>query len=385
MRQPSLRELINKATTKLSTASVDSPRLSAEVLMAHSLGLDTNSLKLRLITEPEKPVSRAEAETFTQLCKQRATGIPVAYLIGVKEFFGLDFAVTPDTLIPRPDTELLVEMALATALTIVHDIAHSIEHPPLQEHNEGQRAPSPHTTSSRQNQPFKFADLGTGTGCIAICLAHHLPNWQGTAIDISPQALKVAQGNAQRHQATKLDFLEASFQSLALPDSSLHLLVSNPPYISSSHYETLDHEVKDFEPQSALTPGTFAQPSSSPCSQRGELATPPLTHGLASAEEHRSSENDQTAGNDHTAERHKPAECLKSSGRYESNGLEDFYTIIEQAERLLVPRGYLLCEMGFDQGETLASYLTQRGWQEIAVHKDLAGHDRVIKARWNRK
>lgn len=380
MRQPSLRELINKATTKLTAASVDSPRLSAEVLMAHSLGLDTNSLKLRLITEPEKPVSHAEAETFTQLCKQRATGIPVAYLTGVKEFFGLDFAVTPDTLIPRPDTELLVELALATAPAIVHDIAHGIEQNPPQELNAGQHPPSSHTTSSPQTLPLQFADLGTGTGCIAICLALHLPNWQGTAIDISPQALKVARANAQRHQAPNLNFLEASFQSLPLPDNSLHLLVSNPPYISSSHYETLAHEVKDFEPQSALTPGTFGQSSPSPCSQRGELATPPLCHRSPVPEEgHEPSESHQPANNYRTAEYSNP------SGRYESNGLEDFYTIIEQAERLLAPRGYLLCEMGFDQGDTLVSYLTQRGWQEIAVHKDLAGHDRVIKARWNTK
>ena len=378
MRQPPLRELINKATTKLTAASVDSPRLSAEVLMAHSLGMDTNSLKIRLITEPEKPISHAEAETFSQLCKQRATGIPVAYLTGVKEFFGLDFAVTPDTLIPRPDTELLVELALATAPDIARGIAHTIEPNTPREDKEQQNAPSPHTTSLPR--PLHFADLGTGTGCIAICLALHLPNWQGTAIDISPQALEVARANAQRHQTTNLNFLEASFQSLPLPANSLHMLVSNPPYISSSHYETLNHEVKNFEPQSALTPGIFGQSLSVPYTQRGELATLPLPHtGPASAEDHRSATNHQPAESS-TLARH-----LKPSEKYESNGLEDFYTIIEQAERLLVARGYLLCEMGFDQGDALVNYLTNRGWQDIAVHRDLAGHDRVIKARWTGK
>lgn len=366
MKHFPLRELINKATTLLTNASVDSPRLSAEVLMAHSLGIDGNSLKLRLITDPQSPVPHGQKTRFEELCRQRATGIPVAYLTGVKEFFGLDFAVTPDTLIPRPDTELLVELALETARAIEADanqaqgqgrmLEQAQEQTPMQGNGACRLTPS--ATAAEKNisvsplaPSFQFADLGTGTGCIAICLALHLTAWQGTALDISPQALAVAQANARRHQVT-LTFLQGSFQSLSLPERSLHLMVSNPPYVSSAHYETLDHEVKAFEPQSALTPGTFHQSIAVPSCQN------------ATNEESKN----------HEPMRHQP-----------SNGLEDFFTIIQQAERLLAPRGFLLCEMGFDQGQDLVDYLTKRQWQEVAIHKDLAGHDRVIQARWPAK
>lgn len=372
MQHYPLRELINKATTTLTNARVDSPRLSAEVLLAHSLGIDSNTLKLRLITEPERIVSPQEAEVFFQLCQERARGVPVAYLTGVKEFFGLEFAVTPATLIPRPDTELLVELALATARKIEQELWQG------QKAQLGQQnvfPPATHTLGAlcTHHQQFRFADLGTGTGCIAICLALNLKNWHGTALDISPKALEVAKANAKRHKVSTIDFLRASFQSLALPERSLHMLVSNPPYISSAHYQTLDHEVTGFEPQSALTPGTFEH-SPRPTQKYLAIPSPLATSNQAQRE--------SQAGYEPvipTAQANHPYPAAK----HESNGLEDFFTIIEQAERLLLPGGYLLCEMGFDQAEALSSHLQKRHWSNIVVHKDLADHNRVIQARWS--
>lgn len=441
----SLRSLIVNATTHLANAAIDSPRLSAEVLMAHCLAMDTNTLRKTLIIDPQYVPSPEQRDCFAQLCHLRATGTPVAYLTGTKEFFGLDFMVTPATLIPRPDTELLVELTIAAAQILEDEAQNKCpppytgrtpDHPgeivpdfvaarnpsgesagtgtrnclpcamgkasarPLTPHeNASPEAvalpsflsprPRPLEPHGQAQRPFTFADLGTGSGCIAISLALHLPHWQGIAVDISPEALEVAQNNALRHHTNPLHFLQSSFCDLAFTPRSLHIIVSNPPYISTDHYTTLSNEVRGFEPQSALVPGTYpstrhavsctSPKTSNPSSVPPALASP-FPGEPASSTAHHGNEGPGLLHKTHEGPIPSPYSLHPISSL--SSGLEDFETIIAQAELFLVPNGFLLMEMGFDQGRTLFAHLTERGWEDVSVHKDLAGHDRVIKARW---
>lgn len=349
----SLRDGIQQATIRLTKAGVDSPRLSAEVLLSHCLGMDSNTFRKTLIMEPNTPINPSHHQRFTILCDQRAKGTPVAYLTGTKEFYGLDFIVTPATLIPRPDTELLVECGLQAARILEDSFAlpaspcGTLPIPPQTS------LPPPSLQASAQ--PFFFADFGTGSGCIAICLALNLPHWHGVALDISPDALTVARANAEAHRVTNLNCLEASFYTPPLTSQSLHMIVSNPPYISTSHYAELDHEVRDYEPRSALIPKTFKRTASGTPDLSTQAISPPAC---------------------------PPASQYPVEEKSTSNGLEDFFAIIEQAEILLKPQGILLMEMGFDQADSLRGYLMRRRWSDITVHKDLAGHNRVIQACW---
>ncbi len=220
----SLREQLSAFTRLLREKGVDSPRLSAEVLLAAALGLERNELLKRLILTPDAPVAEAERNRAQELVARRAAGEPVAYIVGVREFYGRDFAVSPATLVPRPETEMLVDLALEEA----------------GRHPEGHRG--------------VFTDFGTGTGCIAITLALALPHWRGLALDISDAALLTARANAQRHNTRNLRLIRANFTVPPLASDSLDLLVSNPPYISDDEYAALDREVRDFEPKSALVP-----------------------------------------------------------------------------------------------------------------------------------
>ena len=199
-------------------AGLDSPRLSAELLLRHVLGIS----RVELAAYPEKPVPEAALGRLEGLLRRRLQGEPVAYLLGTREFFGRDFHVSPATLIPRPETEHLIEAALAAF-----------------------------PDASRK---IRFADLGTGSGCIAVTLCAERPAWQGIALDLSGRALAVARRNAARHKIHRLLFTRADFTACPLAADSLDLVVSNPPYVSRAEYATLSPEVRDFEPVSALVP-----------------------------------------------------------------------------------------------------------------------------------
>lgn len=205
----------------LAEAGVDSPRLSAELLTAKALGLDRQTLLRELIVSPDRKMSEAETTALRRLAARRAAGEPAAYLTGHKEFFGRDFRVTPAVLIPRPETELLVETALAATA------------------GQGQGV---------------FADFGTGSGCIAVTLVLERPGWRCLALDRSRPALEVAKKNTAALQGTTILFLQADFRHPPLPAQSLDLLVGNPPYVSGAEYRELDREVRDFEPEAALVP-----------------------------------------------------------------------------------------------------------------------------------
>ena len=288
-----LRALLGQFTERLAAAEVDSPRLSAEVLLAHSLKISRQDLLKKLILEPDAcvaPEILAKAETSVA---RRESGEPVAYIVGAKEFYGRDFAVTPATLIPRPETELLVEAALAFSAT--HSSCHG---------------------------PLSFLDLGTGSGAIAVTVALELPSWHGVAVDISGDALAVAQKNAQTLGVANLDFLLCDFLGPSLPQGPFGMVLSNPPYVSEDEYSAISHEVKGFEPRSALVPK------------------------IASA-----------------------------------TGLEYLCAILGLAENILVPGGLLLMEIGYTQGDALMEQTAAlSAWKDCRVIPDLAGLPRVFQA-----
>ena len=281
---------LREATRQLIDADVDSPRLSAELLLCVATGLN----RVQLATHPERPVSHDEAHRFETLVRRRATGEPMAYILGCKEFFGRDFKVTPATLVPRPETELLIEAALDAA-----------------------ELPA--------GTPLRFADLGTGSGCIAITLCLERPDWSGIAVDLSAEALAVARHNAMTLGATqRLELVQADFIRPPLKPHSLDLVISNPPYVSCAEYSGLSPEVRDYEPALALVPGG------------------------------------RTNGS--------------------SDGLEDEKRLIGVAAHALKPGGVLLMEHGWTQASSLAVLLERHTWYKISLNKDLSGKQRFIKA-----
>ncbi len=195
---------------ELLTAS-ELPALEARALLAHQLGV----AREQLIARPEQQVAPADVRGFTQLVERRQRGEPLAYLVGEKEFYGRMFAVSPAVLIPRPETELLIEAAL-------------------------QLGP--------RNQAHVL-DLGTGSGCIAITLALERNEWRVTATDVSPDAIDIARTNAGRWQARNVTFRHGSWFSSALGGERFDLIVSNPPYVAADdpHLDALR-----FEPWPAL-------------------------------------------------------------------------------------------------------------------------------------
>lgn len=215
-----LRALIAECTRYLAGCKVDSPGLSARCLAEQALSLE----RLQVVMEPERPVDEAERSSVLELVRRRGAGEPLAYILGTREFYGLDFRVTPDVLIPRPETEHIVEE--------------------VERHFPADAS-------------FTCADFGTGSGILAVTIASVFPGARVFAVDISPAALEVARDNARSHGvAQRITFVRGDMrQPLFLPES-LDLLVSNPPYVTEGEYQGLSHEVSDFEPQLALvSPG----------------------------------------------------------------------------------------------------------------------------------
>jgi release factor glutamine methyltransferase len=217
--------LLNWTTDFLREKGADSPRLDAEVLLAHVRGCK----RIELYTAFEEPASEELRQQFRELVKQRAAGKPVAYLVGQREFFSLPFEVTPDVLIPRPETELLVVRAL--------DLA---KQAPLTERQDG----------------IQIADLGAGSGILAVTLAKRLPSSRLTAIDVSSAALAVAQRNAERHGVTeRIEWFHSDLFASVPDDRRFDVIVSNPPYITTAEMAALVGDVRRFEPELALHGG----------------------------------------------------------------------------------------------------------------------------------
>lgn len=201
-----------------------SPRLDAEVLLAHC----KQCPRIALYTAFDEIAPDDLRAKFRELVKKRADGMPVAYLVGKREFYSLNFAVTPAVLIPRPETELLVVRAL--------DLLKEL-------------------TASGEATP-QVADVGTGSGCIAVSVAKHSPSVQVTAIDQSAAALDIARKNAAAHNvAERVTFAEGDLLGAFGDEPRWNLILSNPPYVSEPEYAELDKTVREFEPRAALVGG----------------------------------------------------------------------------------------------------------------------------------
>jgi release factor glutamine methyltransferase len=220
----SIAQATLEATQVLRRAGVPEARREAASLLAHTVARD----RTYIITHAERLLSPSEVNRFRQYIERRAAGEPLQYITGHQEFFNLDFEVTPDVLIPRPETELLVDAAL--------DLLGSAQASP----------------------PPRICDVGTGSGCIAVTLLHERPLAQGVGLDISEPALRVATRNSTRHGVHERLALIASdcFAALSERAARFTMIVSNPPYVAAEAVAGLQREVREYEPHVALTPGT---------------------------------------------------------------------------------------------------------------------------------
>jgi len=221
---------LNSAIARLSENAVPSPRMNAELLMMFSLGCD----RAYLHAHPERELSPEESRRYEQALSQRERGTPAQYITGHQEFWGMDLIVTPAVLIPRPETEHAVE----TVLRLVRA-------------SEGAPGEDARPPLSR----VRIADVGTGSGCIALALAKELPTAEIYATDISSEALEVARANASRLQmASRIEFSRNDLLA-GLGASEFDFVVSNPPYIGESEADEVQLEVRKFEPRRAVFAG----------------------------------------------------------------------------------------------------------------------------------
>lgn len=277
-----ISEALQKATKKLKENSINEPRREASSLLAFALGKD----KTFLIAHSEYELSESESENFQGLLERRANREPLQYIRGTQEFFGLDFIVTPGVLIPRPETELLVEAAIGILKT-------------------------------KENP--RFCEIGTGSGCISVSILHEVKNATATGADISENALKITKLNAEKNSVSERLRLIKSDVFENVEDEKFDLIVSNPPYISSLDFENLQKEVRDFEPQTALTDN--------------------------------------------------------------KNGLSIIERIISDAPHFLKPDCFLLMEIGFDQSIEVEKMFDLQIWQSVGFLRDLQAIQRTVKAK----
>ncbi len=219
-------EVIQKTTPYFEKQGIESPRLTIELLLAHLL----KKKRMELYLEFERELDEGTLVKLREMVKRRVAGEPLQYITGEVEFCGLKLHVDKRVLIPRPETELLVEAVLKRLVA--------------------------NGAPSGRALPTTIVDVGTGSGCVAIALAKKLPGAEITALDVSPEALEVACGNGKLHQIEKrIRFLESDLLQ-AIPDSFVvDAIVSNPPYIADGELAKLPREVRDFEPVRALAAG----------------------------------------------------------------------------------------------------------------------------------
>jgi release factor glutamine methyltransferase len=215
--------LLTWTTGYLTERGSDTPRLDAELLLADARSCE----RIELYAAYREEVDEDSRARFRELVRQRAGGTPVAYLLGRREFYSLSFHVTPDVLIPRPETEFVVVELLDRA----------VEYTP-------------------EDGRLRIADVGTGSGILAVCVAKHLTACRVAAIDISPRALDVARQNAARHGVSdRIDFIEGDLLEGLAEAERFDFIVSNPPYVSQAEFEQLAPDVRLHEPRVALLAG----------------------------------------------------------------------------------------------------------------------------------
>jgi release factor glutamine methyltransferase len=223
-----LKDALTSAIDRLTAAHVGSPRMNAELLMMFTLGCD----RAYLFAHPERELTAEEQARYEAALNQRALGIPAQYITGHQEFWGMDFLVTPAVLIPRPETEHVIETVMR-----LHEESHN-----------GGRASSPGFFP-------RIVDVGTGSGCIALALAKEFPHSEIHATDISPAALEIACANAARRQLeTRIQFHQADLLQ-GLDPGTFDFVVSNPPYVGESEADEVQLEVRKCEPRNAVFAG----------------------------------------------------------------------------------------------------------------------------------
>jgi release factor glutamine methyltransferase len=279
-----LREAVTAATARLA----DDPQLrgnarrDAEILLLGVLGVG----RAQLLANPERELSQEEESSFLRALDRRAANEPIQYILGRQEFYGLDFQVTPAVLIPRPETEHLVETVLQL---LPHD------------------------------EPLEILDVGTGSGILAVTLAHHLQHARMTAVDISVDAIAIARRNAEAHHvADRIRFVVSDLLS-ALDDAAgrFDAIVSNPPYVAETDRDSLAPEVREYEPATALFAG--------------------------------------------------------------ETGLDIYRRLIPEARNALKPNGLLAVEIGQGQRDAIAELLAD--WRDVSFLNDLQQIPRVALAR----
>jgi release factor glutamine methyltransferase len=274
---------------RLTSARVPSPRMNAELLIMFTLDCD----RAYLYAHPERELTTEEMRRYDEALARRATGVPAQYITGHQEFWGLDLIVSPAVLIPRPETEHVVETVLELAKA------------------EGRDRPSPHG--------LRVVDVGTGSGAIALALARELPWTEIHATDISLEALEVARANAARHElASRVEFHLGDLLDGFSP-AWFDFVVSNPPYVGEAEEDSVQLEVRKFEPRDAVFAG--------------------------------------------------------------ASGLEVIQRLIPAAGRVLRPGGWLVFEISGTIADGVRGLLA--GWEEVAIRNDLQGIARVAMAKKN--
>jgi release factor glutamine methyltransferase len=219
-----LQDALTSAINRLTAARVPSPRMNAELLLMFTLGCD----RAYLFAHPERDLTAEEQTRYKDALDQRVSGIPAQYITGHQEFWGLDFIVTPAVLIPRPETEHVIETVLKL--------------------NDGGRTSSPGSL-------LRIVDVGTGSGCIALALAKELPDAEIHATDISPAALEIARTNAARLQLDQHIRFRQTDLLQGLDHEAFDFVVSNPPYVGNLEEDQVQLEVRKFEPRNAVFAG----------------------------------------------------------------------------------------------------------------------------------
>lgn len=282
---PTIAAIRLSGADELRQARVDAPVLTADLLLAFVLGYD----RVRILIRPEEQVPEQSLAEFRKLISRRAQGEPLQYLTGTKEFYGLSFRVTPDVLIPRPETELMVEKAVELI----------------------RNGSAPGST---------YVDVGTGSGCIAVSLAHEVARARGFAVDISAGALGIARGNALRHGvAERIEMIRSDLLGCFLPNPSFDLILCNPPYIALKDCGSLPRDVRDYEPHRALFGG--------------------------------------------------------------ESGLEVYERLLPEAVPRLYPEGYVLLELGMGQAAAVTSLVNKAGLELVTIVDDLQGIPRCLVGR----
>jgi len=316
-------EVIQGATRYLEERGVGSARLQAEWLLAGVLGVP----RLQLYLDFSRQVGASELDALRPLVRRRGRREPLQYILGTAVFCGLELRVSSAVLIPRPETEQLAErgwtllkMRRIENSRSTESGAESLDRSRRREEEAPEREAADEEGSADGSAAPRVLDFGTGSGCLAIALAAHVPEAKITAVDRSEEALAVARANAQKNRvADRIEFAQADGLDRLQTGRGFDLLIANPPYVPTAEIARLEPEVRDHEPQLALDGG--------------------------------------------------------------ADGLEFYRLLDRQSPGVLRPQGQILWEFGDGQAESIRSMLDASGWRQIGVHLDLSGRPRFIEAR----